>query len=133
MAADAGDYPVPRFIGIGFLKERIVVVVFNEPNESTIRIISLRKALKHERTHLRNSSETNWERIDKMVDEDIDTSDVPPLDGSFFSSAKLRMPEGKVPVLISVDSDVMEWFKTQDEYQELINSALRVFAETHKI
>lgn len=50
VSADAGDYPEPRFIGKGFLKERIVVVVFNEPNESTIRIISLRKALKHERT-----------------------------------------------------------------------------------
>lgn len=84
-------------------------------------------------THnLRNSSETNWERIDQMTDEDIDTSDVPPLDESFFSRAKLRMPEGKVPVLISVDSDVMEWFKAQGQYQDLINSALRVFAETHK-
>ena len=82
--------------------------------------------------NLRNSSETNWERIDQMSDEDVDTSDIPPLDESFFSSAKLRVPEGKVPVLISVDSDVMEWFKSQSEYRELINSALRVFAETHK-
>ena len=82
--------------------------------------------------NLRNSLKTNWERIDQMSDEDIDTSDIPPLDASFFSNAKLRMPEGKVPVLISVDSDVMEWFKSQDQYRELINSALRVFAETHK-
>lgn len=50
VAADSGDYPESRFIGLGFLREHIVVVVFNEPNESTIRIISLRKALRHERT-----------------------------------------------------------------------------------
>ena len=62
-SADAGDYPEPRFIGIGFLRERVVVVVFNQPNEGTIRIISLRKALKHERTQfeefLRNELGTN--------------------------------------------------------------------------
>lgn len=38
-----------RWIGIGLLKGRIVVVVFTEPDDKTIRIISLRKALKHER------------------------------------------------------------------------------------
>ena len=38
-----------RFIGIGFLRQRIVVVVFAEGDDDTIRIISLRKALKYER------------------------------------------------------------------------------------
>jgi uncharacterized protein len=43
------DYGEDRFIGIGFLGNRIVVVVFTYRNEETIRIISLRKALKYER------------------------------------------------------------------------------------
>jgi hypothetical protein len=43
------DYGEDRCIGIGFLRERIVVVLFTEHSEDTIRIISLRKALKHER------------------------------------------------------------------------------------
>jgi hypothetical protein len=43
------DYGEERWIGIGFLRERIVVVVFAERKENTIRIISLRKALTHER------------------------------------------------------------------------------------
>jgi hypothetical protein len=42
-------YGEERWIGIGFLRERIVVVVFVERKDDTIRIISLRKALKHER------------------------------------------------------------------------------------
>jgi uncharacterized protein len=47
---DAGeDYDEERYIGMGFLKEHVVVVVFNERNSDTVRIISLRKALKHER------------------------------------------------------------------------------------
>jgi hypothetical protein len=43
------DYGEERWIGIGFLRERIIVVVFTERKDNTIRIISLRKALKHER------------------------------------------------------------------------------------
>ena len=43
------DYSEDRWIGIGFLGNRIVVVTFTPRGTNTIRIISLRKALKHER------------------------------------------------------------------------------------
>ena len=43
------DYGEDRFIGIGFLKSYVAVVVYTEPDEQTIRVISLRKALKDER------------------------------------------------------------------------------------
>ena len=43
------DYWEDRWIGIGILDGRFVVVVFTEPGEQTIRIISLRKALPYER------------------------------------------------------------------------------------
>ena len=43
------DYGEDRWIGIGMLDGRVVVIVFTEPNEQTIRIISLRKALPYER------------------------------------------------------------------------------------
>lgn len=46
---DRDDYGEERWIGIGLLRTRIVVVVFTEPDEETIRIISLRKALTYER------------------------------------------------------------------------------------
>ena len=42
-------YGEERFVGIGFLKNLVVVIVFTEPDEQTLRIISLRKALKYER------------------------------------------------------------------------------------
>ncbi|CAN1209773.1 BrnT family toxin [Tumidithrix helvetica PCC 7403] len=45
------DYGEDRWIGTGMLDGRVVVVVYTEPNEETIRIISLRKALSHERKH----------------------------------------------------------------------------------
>ncbi len=43
------DYDEARWEGIGFLGNRIVVVIFTYRSENAIRIISLRKALKHER------------------------------------------------------------------------------------
>ena len=82
---------------------------------------------------LENSSKTKWERIDQMTDEEIDTSDIPPLDNAFFAEAQLRLPEGKVPVVMSLDADVFQWFKSQGaEYPNLINTALRAYAEEHK-
>jgi uncharacterized protein len=43
------NYGENRWMGIGFLKNFIVVVTYTE-REDVIRIISLRKALKYERT-----------------------------------------------------------------------------------
>ena len=43
------DYGEERWIGTGILDGRVVVVVYTEPDEETIRIISLRKALSYER------------------------------------------------------------------------------------
>ncbi len=52
-----------RFVGLGFLRQRVVLIVFAEREDDTIRIISLRKALKHERErfgeYLRNELGTN--------------------------------------------------------------------------
>ncbi len=46
---DRQDYGEDRWIGIGMTRSRIAVVVFTERGEDVIRIISMRKALKHER------------------------------------------------------------------------------------
>ena len=43
------EYGEDHIIGIWFLKNFIVVVVYTELTEDTTRIISLRKALKYER------------------------------------------------------------------------------------
>ena len=42
------DYGEDRWIGIGILKTIVAVVVFTEHGSETIRIISARKATKHE-------------------------------------------------------------------------------------
>ena len=43
------DYGEERWIGMGFLRDIVVVVVFAQRRQDTIRIISARKVSKHER------------------------------------------------------------------------------------
>ncbi len=43
------DYGEDRWIGIGMLRGYVVTLIFSQSDEETIRIISLRKALKYER------------------------------------------------------------------------------------
>ena len=82
---------------------------------------------------LKRPSETDWERIDSMADEEIDTSDIPPLGDEFFARAEWRMPRRKTAVTLSVDDDVLKWFEAQGaEFQQRINAALRIYAEAHQ-
>ncbi|PHM07627.1 hypothetical protein CK516_25925 [Nostoc sp. 'Peltigera malacea cyanobiont' DB3992] len=43
------DYGEERYLCIGLLNGRIVVVIYTEQGEEMVRIISLRKAVSHER------------------------------------------------------------------------------------
>ena len=51
------DYGEQQWIGLGFLDGRLVVIIFTEPRSDTIRIISLRKATRHERDRFRRTIE----------------------------------------------------------------------------
>jgi len=66
-----------------------------------------------------------------MSDEDIDTSDIPPLTDDFFSNAKLRMPSSTVT--IRVDSETLAWFQSKGEDAEQhMAAALQIYAEAQK-
>lgn len=80
-----------------------------------------------------NTSKTDWARIDAMSDEDIDTSDIPPLSEEFFAKAQLRMPQAPVKVSVQVDSETLAWFQAQGEdCEKKMAAALRIYAEVHK-
>jgi uncharacterized protein len=46
---DREEYGEDRWIGIGLMDLRVVVIVFAEPEENTLRVISFRKATTDER------------------------------------------------------------------------------------
>ncbi len=81
-----------------------------------------------------NTSKTDWARIDAMTDEDIDTSDIPPLTDEFFAKAKLRLPtSSNATVAVEVDAETLEWFQQQgEEAGKQMSAALRIYAAAHK-
>jgi uncharacterized protein (DUF4415 family) len=83
---------------------------------------------------MRNISKTDWNRIDAMTDDDIDTSDIPPLTDDFFSRAKLRMPSSSLAtVTIRVDAETLAWFQSKgEEAEQLMAAALQIYVEERK-
>ena len=78
------------------------------------------------------TSKTDWERLAKLDDADIDTSDIPELDENFFRRAELRVPV-KQAVTIRLDADVVEWFKGQGAgYQTRINQLLQQYMQAQQ-
>ena len=62
-----------------------------------------------------SKSQTDWERVATMRDEDIVCDeDSPELDETFFAHAVLHMPAPKARVTLRLDQDVLAWFKTQE-------------------
>jgi uncharacterized protein (DUF4415 family) len=77
--------------------------------------------------------ETDWTKINAMTDEDIDCSDNPVTDASFWASAKLVMPESKVSLGVRFDRDIVNWFKSKGPgYQTRMNAVLRAYMEAQE-
>jgi uncharacterized protein (DUF4415 family) len=83
---------------------------------------------------MNNTSRTDWARIDAMLDDEIDTSDIPPLTDEFFSKAKLRMPSSPLStVAVRIDLDTLTWFQSKgEEAEQHMAAALRIYAEAQK-
>jgi uncharacterized protein (DUF4415 family) len=86
----------------------------------------------------RKRGETDWAAVDAMTDEDIDRQidenpdAAPILDEGWFKDAVLTIP-GKTAISIRIDSDVMDWFKSQGRgWQTRMNAVLRAYAMAHK-
>ena len=83
-----------------------------------------------------SKSETDWQRLDLMTDDEIDLSDCPEITPEQFAKAVVRqglpINKNKTQVTLRVDSDVLEWFKSQGKgYQTQINSLLRAYMDAH--
>lgn len=71
--------------------------------------------------------------IENIPDSKIDTSDIPELDDNFWTTAKMVQPITKKAISIRLDSDVLEWFKSQGKgSQSMINNVLRSYVNHQK-
>jgi uncharacterized protein (DUF4415 family) len=79
----------------------------------------------------RKSIKSDLARIDRTRDAEIDYSDIPPLDKTFFQKATTAWPPVKKQLTIRLDEDVLSWLKAQGRgYQTRINRILRVAMES---
>ena len=79
------------------------------------------------------SKKQRLKEIEHIKNKEIDYSDIPELDDSFWDNAKIEYPENKKPVTLRLDRDVLEWFKSTGKgYQTRINAILRSYVEAHK-
>ncbi len=77
---------------------------------------------------------TDWKKVDKLTDAEIDASIANDPDWSDdwnWSDAVLVIPPKKKAISIRVDEDVLDYFKGEEAagYQRRINAVLRSFVQ----
>jgi uncharacterized protein (DUF4415 family) len=75
-----------------------------------------------------NLGKTDWVRLKKMSDEDIDYSDIPETDNNFWNDAKIIIPHKKVAVKLELDEDIVDWIHNLgDKSNVVLNNLLRSY------
>ena len=87
--------------------------------------------------NITKESETDWERVSNMRDEDIDFSDLPEVTPEMFANAIVRRGWEPLPakqqITLRIDRDVINFFREQGQgYQTKINQLLRAYMDAHK-
>ena len=68
-----------------------------------------------------------------MKDRDIDYTDIPALDASFFEKQTVTMPPSKEQLTVRFDQDIIAWFREQGRgYQTRMNAVLRAYVKAQK-
>lgn len=91
-------------------------------------------------TDLAGPTRTDWARVDALSEDDIDTSDIPPLTEEQLARSQWRLPaslhSGKVravTVEVAIEEDLLAWFQAQGaDYPQRMQAALRLYAEAHR-
>jgi len=70
----------------------------------------------------------------KVEDQDIDFSDIPELDDSFWENAEIVEPDNSVQITIRLKQSVVEYFKNQGSkgYQTRINKVLESYVRSQR-
>ena len=75
-------------------------------------------------------SEERLKELAARTDDQIDYSDIPPLDAEWFKGATIVYPQSpeKQQLTMRLDKDLLDWFKGQGKgYQTRINAVLRAY------
>lgn len=84
-----------------------------------------------------SKSRTDWKRVVKLKDEDINLTDIPEVSPEMFARSIVRRGLKPVPpkvqLTLRLDSEVLDWFRKQGQgYQTKINALLKAYMDAHK-
>ena len=73
------------------------------------------------------------EQIDALKDEDLDFSEIPELDETFWQQAKLVEPDRTEQISLRIRRSVIQWFKRPGKgYQTRINRVLETYVQAQR-
>ena len=81
---------------------------------------------------------TDWDALRAMTEEDIAAAaasdpDAPMTTEADWKNARMVWPDGKEPILIAIDKDIVEWFGHRGrDYGAKINAVLREYVEAQQ-
>ncbi|MCA6509753.1 MAG: hypothetical protein IM565_07010 [Pseudanabaena sp. M109S1SP2A07QC] len=75
---------------------------------------------------MKNTSETNWDKLDALSESEIDTSDIPPLTEEFFNKSRLWKPVSPLNAFVQVDPQTLSWFQSEGDGYENDAAALKI-------
>ena len=78
-------------------------------------------------------SQTDWERLENMRDEDIDLSDIPEITPDMWKHAVLVKPDTTQQVTLRIKRSVLDYFKAGGKgYQTRMNQVLESYVRAQK-
>ncbi|MCE7029181.1 BrnA antitoxin family protein [Jiella avicenniae] len=76
----------------------------------------------------------NTEELAALPDEEIDTSDIPALDATFWQNAKVSPPRTKPNVSLRLPEEVLNFFKAESPkgYTSRMAAVLAAYVQAHQ-
>lgn len=81
----------------------------------------------------KKSIKSDLKHVDSIREKKINYSDIPEFDEEFLQSVEMKFSPGKKQIALRVDTDVLDWMKSQGKgYQSRINAILRAYYEANR-
>jgi len=77
---------------------------------------------------MNTSTKTDWDRLSRLSDKDIDYTDIPETDKDFWNDADVITIHNKVDFTVKIDEDIAIWLKNMGRNSnEAVNNILRAY------
>ena len=127
------DYGETRYTSIGAIEKLIVIVVVHTSRGDVTRSSQHVSRTAEKGRSIMTISAARLKELQSRSDENIDYSDIPEFDDTFFETAALVTPAAKTQITVRLDRDVLEWFRGQGKgYQTRMNAVLKAYMDSER-